>query len=127
MPGKISTVDLVAVSFYFMHFVLPMAVGFLFWLRDRGHYWHFVSALFLMSGVAFLTYLVFPSTPPWLQFPGSIHKISNETVSKLDVDYFEALAAVIYVAAANAAVEMLARRQRRRRRCGTNPRRPPEY
>src|SRR5438309_6863368 len=71
-----------------MHFVLPVAVGFVFWLGSREHYWRFVSALLLMSFLAFVTYLFFPSTPPWIQLPHEVHKISNETIAKWGISYY---------------------------------------
>ena len=81
--------DVVALVLYFMHFPLPIVVGFIFWTRSREHYWRFISALLLMSFIAFLTYLVYPSTPPWLQFPQQVHHVTNETVVKLfSDDYF---------------------------------------
>ncbi len=87
-PKSVGWVDLLSMGLYFLHFPLPVAVGFIVWLRDRRHYWHFVGALLLMSALAFVTYLFFPSTPPWLQYPGEVHKVANETVTKLDIDYF---------------------------------------
>ncbi len=87
-PGVIAWQDWVTMGFYFLHFVLPVAVGFLFWVRSREHYWRYVSALLLMSFLAFVTYLFFPSIPPWLQFPHEVHKITNETVTKWGVDYY---------------------------------------
>lgn len=88
-PAVISPWDWVALGLYFLHFVLPVVVGFLFWIRSREHYWHYISALLLMCFLAFVTYLFFPSTPPWLQFPHEVHKIANETVSKWGVSYYE--------------------------------------
>jgi membrane-associated phospholipid phosphatase len=41
-----------------------------------------------MSFLAFVTYLFFPSTPPWLQFPGEVHQIQHDTVIKLGLDYY---------------------------------------
>jgi membrane-associated phospholipid phosphatase len=87
-PHQIRLVDAVAICFYFLHFVLPVAVGFVFWLGSREHYWRFVSALLLMSFLAFVTYLFFPSTPPWLQFPHEVHKIADETVTKWGLSYY---------------------------------------
>jgi membrane-associated phospholipid phosphatase len=86
-PHVISPWDWVAMIFYFMHFPLPIVVGFLFWTNSREHYWRFISALLLMSFVAFLTYLVWPSTPPWIEYKGVVHKINNETVAKWGVSY----------------------------------------
>ena len=89
-PNHVRPQDLVAMFFYFMHFPLPILVGFVFWLRDRDHYHRFIAALLLVAFLSFVTYLFFPSAPPWWQFmPGhvppdqAVHKILNETVAKL--------------------------------------------
>jgi membrane-associated phospholipid phosphatase len=73
--------------FYFLHFPLPIVVGFVFWVNDRGHYWRFISALLLMSFLAFVTYLFFPTEPPWIANSAEVHKVINETVEKWGVDY----------------------------------------
>jgi hypothetical protein len=36
-PGVIGPQDLVAMVLYFMHFVLPIVVGFVFWVNSREH------------------------------------------------------------------------------------------
>jgi hypothetical protein len=87
-PARVSWLDLAAMYFYFMHFVLPVAAGFLLWLRSRELYWRYAAALLLLSFLAFVTYLFFPSTPPWLQFPGQVHQIQHETVINLGLDYY---------------------------------------
>ena len=79
--------DWVAVWLYFLHFPLPILVGFVFWIRNRGHYWRFVAALLLMCMVAFIVYLFWPSTPPWLQHPDQVHKVADETIRKSGVQY----------------------------------------
>jgi membrane-associated phospholipid phosphatase len=86
---SVSPQDVVAMFFYLMHFPLPILVGFVFWLRSREHYRRFIAALLLMAFLAFVTYLFFPSAPPWYQFqegqvsgPLVVHKILNETVDK---------------------------------------------
>jgi hypothetical protein len=88
-PETVSPQDVIAMFFYFMHFPLPILVGFVFWVRSREHYRRFVAALLLMAFLAFVTYLFFPSAPPWYQFqegrvpdPQVVHKILNETVTK---------------------------------------------
>src|ERR1700716_227336 len=43
-PGVISPQDIVAMIFYFMHFVLPIVVGFVFWVINREYYWRSVAA-----------------------------------------------------------------------------------
>ena len=88
--GAVSPQDLIAMFFYFMHFPLPIVVGFVFWVRSRDHYRRFIAALLLMAMLAFVTYLFWPSAPPWYQFGVNrgggdevVHKILNETVDKL--------------------------------------------
>jgi len=89
-PDNVSVQDIAAMFFYFMHFPLPIVVGFFFWVRSRDHYRRFIAALLLMALLAFVTYLFWPSAPPWYQFQAStssgeetVHKILNETVDKL--------------------------------------------
>jgi membrane-associated phospholipid phosphatase len=86
----VSPQDLLAMFFYFMHFPLPIVVGFVFWVRSRDHYRRFIAALLMMALLAFITYLFWPSAPPWYQFRAgvaggeeTVHKILNETVDKL--------------------------------------------
>jgi membrane-associated phospholipid phosphatase len=89
-PNTVSPQDVVAMFFYFMHFPLPILVGFIFWWRSRDHYRRYIAALLLMCFLAFVTYLFWPSAPPWLQYPvassgsdAGVHKILNETVAKI--------------------------------------------
>lgn len=89
-PNNVRPQDVIAMFFYFMHFPLPILVGFFFWIRSRDHYHRYIAALLLMAFLAFVTYLFWPSAPPWYQFaPGRVpsdevvHKILNETVQKL--------------------------------------------
>src|SRR5256714_175500 len=86
---SVSPQDVLAMFFYFMHFPLPILVGFVFWLRSREHYHRFIAALLLMALLAFVTYLFWPSAPPWYQFqegavPSSqvVHKILKEPGAK---------------------------------------------
>ena len=88
-PETVSPQDVVSMFFYFMHFPLPILVGFVFWVRSRSHYRRFVGALLLMALLSFITYLFWPSAPPWYQFREGpvpdgavVHKILNETVDK---------------------------------------------
>ena len=81
-PGVVSPQDVVAMFFYFMHFPLPIVVGFVFWLRSRDHYHRFIGALLLMAFLAFVTYLFWPSAPPWYQITDVV-KINDRTVHAL--------------------------------------------
>jgi len=81
-PGVVGIQDVVALVFYFMHFVLPIVVGFIFWLNSREHYRRYIAALLLMSFLAFVTYLFWPSAPPWYQLHDVV-KINDHTVHAL--------------------------------------------
>jgi hypothetical protein len=88
-PGVVSWQDVVAMFFYCMHFPLPIVVGFFFWVNSREHYRRFVGALLFMCLIAFVTYLFWPSAPPWYQLPNEVVKINNRTVAALwDSQYF---------------------------------------
>lgn len=64
-PDHIAWYDIGAVVIDFLHFPLPLIVGFYFWTRSKSAYWKFVIALLTLSFAGFVTYLVFPSAPPW--------------------------------------------------------------
>lgn len=81
-PGVVGIQDVVAMIFYFMHFVLPIVVGFIFWLNSREHYRRYIAALLVMSFLAFVTYLFWPSAPPWYQLHDVV-KINDQTVHRL--------------------------------------------
>lgn len=87
-PGVVSVQDVVAMFFYFMHFPLPIVVGFVFWTNSREHFRRFIAALLVMCFVAFATYLFWPSAPPWYQLHDVV-KINDRTVKALwDDQYF---------------------------------------
>jgi len=82
-PNAVSPQDVIATFFYFMHFPLPILVGFIFWWRSRDHYRRYIAALLLMCFLAFVTYLFWPTAPPWWQYQGDVYKILNRTVTYL--------------------------------------------
>ncbi len=61
----IDVIASVATIFYFLHFPLPLAVGFFLWLRRRRVYYDYVAALILLSMAGFVTFLLVPVAPPW--------------------------------------------------------------
>jgi hypothetical protein len=56
---------MVSVVFYFLHFPLPIAVGFVLWLWRRPVYYDYVAALIVLAMAGFVTYLLLPVAPPW--------------------------------------------------------------
>jgi hypothetical protein len=81
-PGVVGLQDVIGMFFYFMHFVLPIVIGFVFWVTSREYYWRFIAALLLMCFLAFVTYLFWPSAPPWYQLH-EVVKINDQTVHRL--------------------------------------------
>lgn len=64
-PTRIRIWDFLAVVIDFLHFILPLAVAFYLWLKNKKAYWMFVIALLTLSFVGFITYLLYPAAPPW--------------------------------------------------------------
>lgn len=64
--GQVSLLDYLSIMFYFLHFALPLAFGFMLWIKNRDYFKKFSNALLILSYGAFLTFVVFPAAPPWL-------------------------------------------------------------
>jgi membrane-associated phospholipid phosphatase len=64
--GQVQWYDIAATTLYFMHFVLPLACAFWLWTQRKAEYWQFVSSLVVLCFAGFVTYILFPATPPWL-------------------------------------------------------------
>jgi membrane-associated phospholipid phosphatase len=64
-PGAHMLVGYIATVVYFCHFIFPLAMGMIMWLRNRVQFLRYTSALLGMSLAAFVIYLVFPTAPPW--------------------------------------------------------------
>lgn len=57
---------LVLAGEYLFHFAAPLVAGLWLWLRHRERFGSFVGAYFIVMGLGFVTYLVYPEMPPWL-------------------------------------------------------------
>lgn len=68
-PGRIGLLEITMAAVYAAHFVLPLTVAFVLWLRRRSAYYHYVIALMLMSFAQFFTAVLLPVAPP--RFAGS--------------------------------------------------------
>lgn len=83
-PSSPSPLDFIATIFYFLHFALPLSFGFMLWLYNRGHFRQFVTGILLLSYAGWVTFLIYPSAPPWLAsnegyLPG-VYKILDVTL-----------------------------------------------
>lgn len=58
--------DYLATALYLCHFIVPLVVGYYFWLKDRALFRKFAFAFLVLSYAAFVTYIIFPAAPPWI-------------------------------------------------------------
>ena len=79
--------DYGATLLYFMHFLLPLGFAMLLWLRSRSQFTNFAASLTILSYAAWLTYLVFPSAPPWLAaqngYLDGVTRVLGQTINLL--------------------------------------------
>lgn len=52
--------------FYFGHFLLPVAVCYVFWRSNLKAFYLTMSSIVLLSLLGFVTFYFFPSAPPWM-------------------------------------------------------------
>jgi hypothetical protein len=86
--GKLADADLfedLASLIYATHFLLPIAVGVWLWMSDRGAFRRFGLTLVVLCGLAFVTYVVAPTTPPWLAQPSSVRHLIEDTIQRSGV------------------------------------------
>lgn len=65
-PSGPRAYDYVFTLLYMAHFALPLGFGLLLWVRDRGEFRRFLTALTVLTFAAFFTYLLYPAMPPWM-------------------------------------------------------------
>ena len=70
---------------YATHFLLPVAVGIWLWKKDHDAFRRFGLTLVVLCGLAFITYVVAPTTPPWLAQPASVKHLIDETIQRSGV------------------------------------------
>lgn len=63
-PARLTPLDLVMSAVYLAHFILPLGIGFLLWLRERGLFFRYMTCLMIVSFAAFFTAIVLPVAPP---------------------------------------------------------------
>ena len=67
---------------YATHFLLPVAVGAWLWTRDRRLFNWFGITLVILCALAFATYVVAPTAPPWLAEPASVRHLIEDTLQR---------------------------------------------
>lgn len=64
--GHVMWYDFIFYIAYMLHFVLPFALAILIWKKRESHYWRYITAYLTVSFAGFITFLLFPASPPWL-------------------------------------------------------------
>jgi len=83
--GRFADADLIedlASLVYAAHFLLPVVVGVWLWRRDRHTFTVFGLALLILCGLAFGTYVLAPTIPPWLADPASVQHLVAVAVQR---------------------------------------------
>jgi len=57
--------DYLGAFFYSLHFIIPTLFGFILWKYSPKNYRKFTFALLVCTYSALITFLVYPSAPPW--------------------------------------------------------------
>jgi len=83
--GKLSDADVfedVGSVVYAMHFLLPVAVAAWLWAEDRVAFRNFGLTLVVLCGLAFVTYVVAPTAPPWLAQPAAVRHLIESAIQR---------------------------------------------
>jgi membrane-associated phospholipid phosphatase len=67
---------------YGAHFLLPVAVGAWLWARDRDAFGRFGFTLVILCAMAFATYVIAPTSPPWLAQPSSVRHLIDDAIQR---------------------------------------------
>jgi membrane-associated phospholipid phosphatase len=63
--GSMQWYDHVIVDTARLHFIVPPLLAFLLWMKRRALFFRFASSMLVLSFSAALTFLLFPTAPPW--------------------------------------------------------------
>jgi membrane-associated phospholipid phosphatase len=90
-----AALDYTGAFLYSLHFILPVAFGFILWRYSPKNYSGFVASLLICSYAALTTFLIFPSAPPWYGVNATrillqVYSSLGVTASKTIFDYIEA-------------------------------------
>ena len=81
--GDSDLIDDIGSLVYSAHFLLPIAVGAWLWTKNRDDFRRFGLSLVVLCALAFVTYVVVPTAPPWLAQPESVQHLMQNTVQRL--------------------------------------------
>jgi membrane-associated phospholipid phosphatase len=78
--GDADLIDDAGSLVYSAHFLLPVIVGAWLWRRNRAEFHRFGLSLVVLCALAFITYVVVPTAPPWLAQPQSVQHLMQDAV-----------------------------------------------
>ena len=67
---------------YGAHFLLPIALGAWLWAKDRDAFNRFGFTLVILCAMAFATYVVAPTSPPWLAQPSAVRHLIDDAIQR---------------------------------------------
>ena len=86
-PAQARWYDWAATVQHALHFVLPVAIGLVIWLRSRRTYWRYLASVLALFYLGFIGYALYPAAPPWmaglLDVIPPVHRVAVETVLRL--------------------------------------------
>jgi hypothetical protein len=71
-----------------LHFIVPPLLGFVLWVKRRALFYRFAATMLVLSYAGALTFLIFPSAPPW----AAAQEGMIDPISKLPVPHGAAAA-----------------------------------
>ena len=93
--GHTSWYDVVLYIPYMLFFIVPLGLALLVWKTRDSQYWRVVGTFMFVFFSAFLTFLAFPTAPPWLASQNGyiqpITRISSNVWASLGIQNFPSL------------------------------------
>lgn len=83
-PNHLGILDYFTTVIYFLHFALAETFAFFLWLKDRHKFKQFVTAILILSYAGWVSYIIYPSAPPWMasekSYTPHLTKIIDQTL-----------------------------------------------
>lgn len=85
-PARAHWYDWAATIQHALHFVLPVAIGVVIWLRSRRVFWRYVLSVMVVFYLGFAGYVLYPAAPPWMagqhEIIPPVHRVAVETLQR---------------------------------------------
>ncbi|MCR4396119.1 MAG: phosphatase PAP2 family protein, partial [Candidatus Saccharicenans sp.] len=64
--GQTGWLEQTLTFFHGTHFIAFLIVGFLIWLKDKGHFKNYKTSFYLLLASGISLYALVPTAPPWM-------------------------------------------------------------